>query len=187
MEANQSQATEVDLELVPGLAVIDRNGLAAIAETELRDAEAMQGPVRHDDTAPAQQNLDLRQAPVVLELRLDECSLAVELGPTVAVPSRSSGTQLLNDCADYLFTDPTQPTREARLDRDLDISTHGLAVDPEQPLDLAVAAAHLPEPQHLSYLRHGHLPEHAHLLISMDEGTVQGLCSGHQGWSLVLG
>src|SRR5579859_7856505 len=58
--SDEAESTEVDLELVARLTVIDRYRLAAVAETQLCDAEAVEGPVWHHDPAAAQQCLDLR-------------------------------------------------------------------------------------------------------------------------------
>ncbi len=84
--ADQSQASEVDLQFVARFTVVDRNCGSAIAESHLGDAETMQRPVWHHHAESPEQDLDLGQTDTGIQLLLDKRALTVERGPTLPAP-----------------------------------------------------------------------------------------------------
>ena len=159
----QPHAPEVDLQLVPGLAVChsDRRPLAPSGPAQL-GAEALQSPDRHRDPLAGEQGVDLHHGQVlVVEPRPDLLGVGLEAPPGRPVAIGAMGPHLLHHQAheDVVELVLSAVALQAGVHRRLDVAPDGLAVDPRQPLDRPQSLAPQPEPEHLSHLEHPHLPE----------------------------
>jgi hypothetical protein len=97
------QVAEVDLALRPGLSVGDADRRGGLPEPAPLDAEPVQGPVGHHDTAALQQHPDLHHRQARLHLRLDLGMAALELLPSLPVAARPRRPDRLRDLADQLI------------------------------------------------------------------------------------
>jgi len=157
----ESQAAEVDLQLVARLPVGDPDGRRPATDAELVGAEPVERPVRDDAPLAGEQGLDLGEPQTVLEPGGELRPALLERCPRPAVAAGSGRADALADRPDERVVEGADPgcRVEARVPRRLQIAAHGLAIDPCEPRDLAQAAAQGRQPQDLPYLGHCHLPK----------------------------
>ncbi len=179
---HQAHAPEVHLHLAAGLAVGETDRRAPSAEPELADREAVQRPVRHDDAAPCEQVVDLGEAQLLLEARLEERALALKALPALAAAGGPARADLADHRAEELVAELILVAAlvQPRIDGRLHVAARRLAVDRQHPCDLAQAVLAKPEPQDLARLDHRYLPEHfPHLLL--DRGAEYQSSEGPSG------
>ena len=170
---DQAHATEVDLQLVARLAIVDphRRPPTPRAAQDLGHV-ALHRPARDLDPAARQQLADLHRGEIVLDPRCDLVVMRLTQPPRLTVAVEAMRAHRLDHQTDEpvgqlhvaAIADQTQP------DRGIHVTADRLAVEADQPLRRSDALAGQPQPQHLSNLEHTDLPER-HRRLRLAEQT----------------
>jgi hypothetical protein len=99
----------VELDLLAGAAVGDRNRRGGVPEAELGDREAPEGRVADLDALAPEQLPDLGQPPAGLEVRLNDRALGGTLGPAVAMRATGARLNPLDDGGEHPFIESVGP------------------------------------------------------------------------------
>ena len=158
---DQAHAAEVHLELLAGVGVDHPHRQGLLARPAALDGEAGQGPVRHLDAAPGQQDVDFGHREAFAHPRLYALLLAQQDLPGGAVTVRAARAHGLAHLADHLVCELGLGAIafQAHLDARGDVAAGGLAVYSCSSGRRALALAAQPPAEHFSYLHHCYLPE----------------------------
>jgi hypothetical protein len=171
---HEAHATEVDLQLVARLTIVDphRRPPATGAAQDLSHV-ALHRPARHLDAAAGQQLVDLHRGQVVFDPRRELVVIGLQQSPGLAVAVDAVRTDRFDHHPDERVAQQLVPAvaHQPQPDRGIHVATNGLAVEPDQPLRRPDALAGQPQPQHLSNLEHSDLPErHRRLRLAEQDG-----------------
>ncbi len=172
----------VDLELVAGLAIGDRDRGGRTAEAELSDREAPQRRIGQLDTAPSQQPTDLRKSDAALQARRDELALPGAHLPGLAPPAAPVRLQGGHDRRDLLFVGRlSSRTHPAGLGCP-QVAPHRLDVEAELGSDPLLRSAAAPQPEDFLDLQHRDLAiAHGSLLPVRAGGVLAAWSRGGNG------
>ena len=158
---DQAHAAEVNLELLAGVGVDHPHGQGLLARPTALGGKAGQGPVRHLDAAPGQQDVHFGNREAFGHPVLYALLLAQEDLPGGAVAVRAARAHGLADLADHLVGELglISVALQARLDARGDVAAGGLAVYSRCSGRGSLSLAAQPPAEHFSYLHHCYLPE----------------------------
>jgi hypothetical protein len=171
---DQAHATEVDLQLVTRLAVVDphRRTPATCPAAHLGHV-ALHRAARDLDPAASQQLVDLHCGEIVFDPRCDRIVVGLTQPPRLTVAVEAVRAHRL----DHQTDEPVGELLVAALadqtetDSGIHVAADGLAVEADQPFRRSDALAGQPQPQHLSNLEHSDLPERHCRLRLADQTT----------------
>ena len=184
---DETESTEVDLQLGSRRRVIDAHGGGPLACSASLHREAGQGPVRDHHAFALEEDPDLDDGePVVSHPPRDLLLLSEQRAPCPAVAVGADRSDRLDQPADQLVGELLLAASavEAEFDGGRDVAPRRLAVDADAPGDGTLPLTPHPAPERLSYLDHCDLPErHGASSAAASEAQPNVSSAGVGGWS----
>jgi hypothetical protein len=133
--------SRIDLQLVTGLAIEDRDRRRRLPKLQLQDREAVQGRIRDQHALPREQLANLREPHPITKLASDRRALLDTAGPSIAARPTAGGMQREQDLLDVFLTDGSGGPEDACGFGDGEIPPHGLGIETELRSDALLGQA----------------------------------------------
>jgi hypothetical protein len=158
---DESESSEVNLQLDPGRRVGDAHRDGASPGPTALDCEARQGPVRNHHAPAGQQDPDLDDGEVLFDPGGDLGLFGEQYPPGLAVTVDAVRAHLFEHRTDQLIAELIGAARaiKPKLDGGEDVAPGRLAVDADRPRDGALTLTFQPAPERLFDLDHRYLPK----------------------------